>query len=423
MPLPTQIGVTKNPETADSLAAALQLLYHADGNVQLQTMLRSQSGGIVTVEWHDPTDTVPAYAIAFHDEWTLILMSGCNNAEQAALTTHGYLVPRFTLSLSERGGNSYFTDLATPIYTGIMGSPRIQNQPLILAGHSLGGCVMQELAWLLNVNRLITDNCSICTFGSPKWAWPWKQHQRARVPCARWMNSDDPVPLVYPTINDYLPFLLQYTAVQAAGVSRFTQSAGGIVCSPDGDLVAGDYPPLGVVEWQVAMGAWLWNWENGTAASPHSLTSYRQRLQAFIARDLPPRDNPRGTLRDAPTEEHNRRLVNRAQATVQHQVQAAEAAQRDVPIRVPRQRLVTVEHRGRVHVLVWNNQVITVITRRRSANSLARSCNRFLEGLLHGGLVEPDAIVEQLRQFLGAAQDPSSGITPTINTTLPEATA
>ena len=412
-------GLAKDPAQALELATLLQFLDHADPSADLMARLTLATGTPWLAEYHAGTDDAPSWAFCSSGGSQILLCHGTQTLTQAVNVAVGYVGSRFNISGFERYEHPYFVRLATPLAARLRSAPRTPLGPTFLVGHSLGGCVAQEVAFQLSGQLAAKSGCQICTFGSPKFCHPWKVPSMRLFPIARYMNSDDPVPMMYPSSAEYPGVLLSSGIRQVQCANRFTQLQGGLVCWLDGRIAAGDYPPLTGVAWRGAMGAWLWTWETGEQHGPHALTEYMSRIGRYVDAMHPPAERPRPTERAAPTVEDTSRVMDRQAVVVQQQLIAAEREQRAHPVRIPAANAVTVERRGSVHVVLWGTEVVSVCTRRRTARSLARSLNASLRHMLTQGIVETDAMQAGYDGFFAAARNPASGVTPQLNESLP----
>lgn len=372
-------------------------------------------GGPVAARFVPRTDAKPAWGVWGVGQYLWAMAEGCSFLTHGISTASGYTGS--VLSPSLYGHNAYFHQIGADIAAEIRTRPGYQTARIRFVGHSLGGAAVEAAAFQLR-EEVNTDACEVCTFGAPKFGDTLDCRRVSAYRHGRWFNSDDPVPLVFPTASDNLGIMLILTTPQLVRIGSFTQPFGGLEVLPSGTIRAAEFPSEAAVDAVANIGAWLLSIDR-EQATPHDLPEYIERFSRYLSRNVPVANTPRPSQTIAPPVDTSRNELTRRQAHVVNEMRQQEQAQHAAKRRLPAEHLVSVQRFGRLFRVVWGDQVLSVCTRKRSALKLKRTCNQFLESLLVMGVVEPETLRHQMDTFITDAVAGSGGIVPSMKVALP----
>lgn len=404
-----------NPATALELAELMILLSQSNAQTALDTALATALGGPVQ-SWHAPfTATTPGFYCATDGARNIILIEGCSTLLHGSLTLDGYSGGLLDSLANPR--NIYFEDLADLILGAANGKGLTPGNLWVIAGHSLGGAVAQIIAGRVKATSRLAG-VNVCTFGAPK---PTAHAFCAEInscDTARWMNDNDPVPLIPPSSLDSLAVLLVFSVRENQRFQNFDQPHGGIQLFAGGTTEARKYPDTAAINTVTNLAAWLASIDQARNTA-HDMPAYVSRL-AFIVNQAPPSGPP-----PAPTDESgaddaaSRRSLTDSQKRVLQRLVANEAARhagpRSIPLEVKAQSLKV----GNVWQVQLAGEMIAVTSRRRTAASIVRKFNAMLGAVLQQGLVSKEGVKAGVDKFLDMASTPGSGVRPQLPTELP----
>lgn len=357
----------------------------------------------------------PAFFLGVSGAYGIFLSDGISNFDQGAGTWNGYVggIPPTVANPD----NAYFVQCAarcTPYFTSSM---TVGVSKWLFAGWSLGGCVAQlTMAQLLYAG--VISSARWMTFGSPRIGNNRLASFVSASQGTRWMNTGDSVPYLPPRIGDMPALPALYGILPTIRMQNFVHTSHGCEILDDGTLRAADLPVLSVPSFPASIASWLLGVDN-TAGSPHNIASYVARLkEASKILPLPSQDAPR-TGGVEPAGSAVRREASQAEQAFQQALAEAatqQSAQRQSVIAEWQLQAVNV---GGVWTLVLNGEAVAWVGPKKRARAIAQFGNQFLRRLLLSGYVDRDQLLGKLQAFLGAAGDPTSGITPTMRVVLP----
>lgn len=379
------------------------------------TDLGTAFGLQVTGTYTPRTDSRPAWGVWSVGEWIWAFIEGCSTLGHGLATAAGYTGTPVPSNRPAR--NDYLFDIAARVATEIRTRPGYQTARIRFVGHSLGGGVAEAAA--LTIKPEVTvGRCAVITFGAPKFGNLSDCEAVSAFTHARWMNEDDPVPLVFPTPRDNPAIALAFGVPQLVRIGVFTQPAGGLEITAAGRIRGNTYPQAAAVDAVTNIAAWLVNIDR-EVNTPHDLPEYIHRFNLFLYGGVLPSEQPRASMHIERPEEADRRTVTHHQGQIIRQVRDQEQEQRAAKLRIPPRQLVTVRRSFGLYIVRWGDNVLSVVTRKKTALRCKNVCNAFLNTLLRMGIVEPDTVLSQMREFMQQAQTPASGITPQLKTSLP----
>jgi hypothetical protein len=403
-------GVSWDPDLANFLLICVEKLYVGQAKTILDAYM-VQNGFQPTESAFSPaTNSFPAAYMALDANHGLFIGGGTENYEQGRALMEGY-----TRQIGSGGlgnVNSFLATMANGLLNQTIFQNLIRMPTVVYAGHSLGGALAVVLAAI--GNRVSPQGEQTCiTFGAPRSGGIAFDRQTHVPHITRWMNSDDPVPLVPPTVSQCPPLALVTTLDHLRDFADQRHLEGGQQLNPDGTLTETILPTVASISPTTDLAAWLVSLYRGTT-SPHQTPEYRRRL-ALIPRlpNLPGRI----VFQEAPAEVAppiRPAELNREVAVVRQNVNVIGEAQSAGPVILPPLQIFRAVKIGKTWYTVFGNTVFAIGPRRRKAGLLAQAGNAFLRRLQRQSQVDPISLENAWDAYLIAAADPASGIRPTL---------
>lgn len=401
------------PSSLDLAAFLLDMvdrLYDQGAQESLNT--RCRIAGITVHEsvYSPASNEAPAfYWMVSDDGHSLFVGGGTENYPQGQALVNGYTIS----SLGRLGSvNTYLVALANAITTAVGFRDFLISPTQVFAGHSLGGSLALALAAVCRLSSPAADHTCV-TFGAPRSggiSWEERSHL---TDVKRWMNDDDPVPLVPPTISQCPPLALVYGPAELRSFADQRHLSGGEELHPDGTTDAAVIPSRASISPTTDLASWLVSLVR-TTASPHQTAEYRKRIGL-----IPRIPNLPGGHRSVVSPEEERPAarpveIQREVTQVRQSVNVIGEAQGQGPVVIPAPQLFRAVKIGSVWYTVFGNKVISVGPRRRRAGLLAQAGNAFLRRLQRQAQVDPSSLGNAWEIYLALASDPTSGIRPTL---------
>lgn len=295
---------------------------------------------------------------------------------------------------------------------------RVLRKPdLFLCGHSLGGALCLPMA-LLHTTAAPGNTVKIVSLGAPKAVKPQWMNRINNAFICRWMNDDDPVPLVYPLPDD--DFLLAMVSGLRFSLyaSEFTQSRGGLELDANGNESAQLLPRRAALNTVGNLAAWLYAIQQRNP-HPHNLNEYRRRLSLHLPADPAAMEQPVETSRGGIISPLTLTEIRRQNSATGRAVFAQSRGQSSAPLVIPPSKIFRKLKIGGVWYTSFGDKLIAIGPSRRKAGNLAVRGNEFISGLLRQGLVSPEAMVNQWADFVEYARNPLNPISPHLKTDLP----
>jgi Lipase (class 3) len=352
----------------------------------------------------------PAFYVGTNGAYSLFVGGGTQNFIQGTTLLDGYTDHAGQDQVGD--ANSYLKQCVNLIINLPGFQDYLTAQTKVFGGHSLGGAIACVLG-LVAFNQL-GRNVKVTTFGAPRSGGArFGQRFNQGIDCARWMNSDDPVCLVPPTVEQ-APLLAVVTPISRLRIyANQRHVEGGLELAPDGSLSATEIPSAAAIAPTTNLAAWLLSLTNGQP-SPHNTSQYRTRLINYQNQTVGPvHFTPPG----APPEVAP--LVNRAEIVAEVRVAKTSIigqgeTQASGPLIIPKPQLFAKAKFGSIWYVTFGGVAIAVGPRRRKAGLLAQAGNAMLRRLQRQAYVDPVAFKNQFAAYLEAAADPTSGIRPTL---------
>lgn len=346
----------------------------------------------------------------------VLLIDGVRSQHQANALLEGYAPSLGLMAVQEI--NNYCRLQARAIGDQIGLNNFRLSEHLDVVGYSAGGAVgMALVGELIRIENFPTLKLS--TFGAPRTGKTYLRDALSNLDMCRWMTSADPIPLVPLRLQDAPQIALIVPTLIALSWSSFCHPYSGLAVKPNGDILPAVLPPDAEASPVSSVASWLWGIEDDNT-NPHSLVSYFNALTAAMAQEEN-QNQPviSGGHGEQPNDVRSRE-VQAARRRSEAAVFTAASNQTAVNPTIPEPVLFVPYRQGRVWYVSFGDQTIIIAGPEKRARHIARAGNDFVRSLLKQACVSPETILGQLNAFMVLAQDPTSGIAPTMRTSLPE---
>lgn len=406
-----------DPRFAKPLCDALRGLRRDNPEQECGEILASDGWIEQHSRFEDDHDNVPKFYLSESARGLVILIDGTATLTQATSQAQDYIDGVLTRDPSPR---MLRTEAVAGFIAGVSTqAPFTRPRRVFMAGWSYGATIAQYLFFYFRTLGIEAIDIKLASFGAPRPAGPafsaglaaWSTH-------TRWMNANDPIPLVPPRIHECPEVAMALGPLVAARFSLFGHSRQGINLSDQGGMTEAPLPASAAVNIPGSIGAWIDSWVNNQA-NDHSLSRYSARLGLAIARQFPP------PLQQAIAGE---RMVVAPQAQ-------AVAAQRQAVVNLRRQAAIqnatvpTVppplgfaanRAKGGIWNITFANTIVAWHTNRKGARAIARAGNVLLRQALHATVFDQAAFTEEIIRFFGSAKAGEEGIKPPLNDVFPQ---
>jgi hypothetical protein len=343
-----------------------------------------------------------------------VVLGGARNARACTSVFEGWKSPQDPVLID--GTHAWFDSQANEIITRII-TPNLPGcADLHIVGYSAGGCIGEYIALKIGAVKP-TFPIYLQLFGSPK-SMSYALSYKAIILCARyqcWYLSDDPIPTL-PVQSDtdsrvawvigsrhvrrWDSFWRAVKGAELQGVNTWGLSIGG--------SQAAAFSLSNIVSFYLQ--------QNVDRSSPHHVETYNSRFAAALAVVPVPVQQP-----DVPSPAPRLPSVTIAtqqEAAVERVFNQIQHEQIVRPVDVPPRFRVLAVRRGKIWSVEFAGQQVGISPSKKHARQTARTLNAFLDSYLTIAVADPAAMLDQLNGFFQAASDPSSGVVPTMNTTV-----
>lgn len=283
---------------------------------------------------------------------------------------------------------------------------------LFFVGHSYGGCIAQACAAYFKSVQPEIAILSV-SFGAPRVGDARFARLQSVNSNTRWMNDDDPVPLLPPSA----PAAVSYAAGLGSEVlyrwEAFQHGGGGIVLDDLGNPTPGELPPRGVVPGGASLAAWVLKTAQG-GVTQHSMSAYYDRLTMLVNRTVPPSPVRPSAAPVEPSRITDRHTRNAQQDAFIQTIVHTGATQQQGPLIVPPDRpFKTVKFDG-LWWVTFGGQLVAVGATRKRAGRMAVLGNDFLRRIQRQAGVDTVSLKQLFGEYLDAASTPDNGFSPVI---------
>ncbi len=354
--------------------------------------------------------TIPKYHWINSQSFSVMLFTGTDSIDQAVnlVSAWSQRVPNNTFP----GLPTAMNDMANIVTSRMTTQGRVPANRVFFVGHSLGGVVAQASAAVWKRSRPSSSVLSV-SFGAPRVGDRRFAQSQSQNSNTRWMNDDDPVPLLPPSIPASLSYAVGLGNEVIGRWEQFVHGGGGVVLDVNGNPTAGELPPRG----QIAGGASLANWVLKTAqggVTSHSMSDYYDRLNMLVNRTAPPMPVHVREAAAEPSRVNDRHTHNQATDAFIANIVHTGATQQQGPIVVPPDRpFKTVKFDG-LWWVTFGGQLVAVGGTRKRAGRMAVLGNDFLRRIQRQAGVDTVALKQLFSDYLDAASIPDNGFSPVI---------
>lgn len=374
------------------------------GNVAL-------ASGEVVGQWHFSGDnSLPRLQYVANENFGCLFAAGVDNELQAAS-----IVGAWSLPIPFPGVGyvpTFFSQMASRIAEFMRGVGRPNPPRLYFTGHSYGGLLAQATLRYFQFYGFGNSRVAI-SYGSPRVGGSQFKSTMSAASNTRWMNHDDPVPLLPPEIPAALSYGLGLPTAVIGNWSQFDHAGGGIVLDVDGRPSPGILPPFGQIEGGASLMGWLVKAATDQSSS-HSIPEYVRRLTALAPLTAAP---PTVTVHVGPAEPtHTAQrgstnvAINQWRDTIVH----TGAAQAASILRVPPERAFRTFKVDGLWWVTFGGFLVAIGPTRKRAGAMATRGNEFLRRLQRMAAVDINALGSLMPIYLEAASTPDNGFDPPI---------
>jgi len=334
---------------------------------------------------------------------TIVFCGGVKNQAGARQVLDGYADRAYGGGGNGNVRNSLFVLQAELIKAELFALQGVFLNHYTLVGHSAGGAIMCELAYLLKTEDQ-SRTVQVVTFGSPRPFGELLPPRMNDTQITRIMHELDPVPYIPYGVAELLGTLNVYGVFRTSRFSYFRQCGVGLICNSTEYLRVGDVPEAASDRLRSSFDAYV----AGTVAEVelvHSMGAYRDMVRAIANTEVAPTAPTPRTMPVEPAVDNPRARVRQAQAAVSDALRtASELSLGRVPS-IPEEYRYRVYREGGVYVVYQGNAIISLTGHKGQAKACARQGNQFVSELLRQPFVHQDGIIEGIGSTVAAAQD------------------
>ena len=354
----------------------------------------------------------PRWYYGFNELWGVFLGGGTENPVQGNALMQGYATTEILRQAF--AVNSYLTAICADITATGLWSTLASRPRKLFCGHSLGGAVSQVLALLSQALNASSPQENI-TFGSPKAGVSAFGDALTGTSIVRWMNDDDPVPLVPPTVAQ-CPLLALVTDIGLLlSYNSMRHTNGGLQIDSSGVTSTQILPTDAAISPTTNLGNWLASLVSGNF-SPHNLAEYRRRIGLNITPSQIQTVRTRRRGDEEPQNPMTRKAVNAEIAPNLRTIFRTGAQQSASPINVPPDVAFKSVKLSGVWYVTLRGNIIAIGPTRRKSSALALAGNQLLTRMLRLASFDQASFTAELTSFMDDAADPTSAITPKLQT-------
>lgn len=339
-----------------------------------------------------------------------VVISGTENSAMGISLLSGYT------SLAGFGSandiNSYLVTIAQALASMPNWNRCITSTQLVLTGHSLGGAAVTPLPLLAQAAGQQGPRLLV-TFGAPKSGTSRLNDEISGTNIARWMNSDDAVPLVPPTVGQ-APLLAAVTPIPALlAYAAMKHVRGGRQLDPLGNYTPQELPTDAAIAPTTNLVQWLVSLNTG-APNPHNPSEYIRRLNLYAAAHPTVAQRQRRGADAEPAQPVTAKEINAEISPAVRSIITRGQEQNQGPLIVPKNKIFNTQKISGIWYVTFGSSIVTIGPTRRKAQRLANVGNLFAKRMLRQSQVDSTTMAAQWAEYMSAAADPGSGIRPTL---------
>lgn len=403
-----------NPELSFKFALLVGKLHDVNAEVDIRRDAESIESGVQEVIFVPATDLNVAYAWIKWPGVSAMILGGCSKAAHGTQYVDA-ISPPINYSIAD-GANPWLVQVATYQVEYSISNRILPNSRIIVAGHSMGGATAFVIARLL-MQRYPNFAISVITYGAPRPGPSALAHTLSNIDICRWMNVEDPVPMVPPRPPQAPLAHATLTPAVSTNWNRYIHTQGGLLLEEGGGALSRDVPEIPVTSVQTSLALWLYSCWLGQE-SLHSMPTYLNRLGQRMRRFPTQVATPRPTTHSESGGHYEREADQRhAIKEIENALRAAATSQDRSALNIPREWQFRAENIGGVWCLVWQDAVVSIGPGRRKVRDQARAANTFLRRLQRSAAVGTDVVPIDFKAYLEAATDQNGGFLPVMRKT------
>jgi hypothetical protein len=357
------------------------------------------------------TPACPAAYLAWSGQSLFAFVDGIDTDQMGAAIWDAYLGSYY--SSTDQPQNAWFAAAASYLNTIFTALNLATFRNIYLTGYSAGGAIACYMSTLFP-SELPRQAIYVSTFGSPK---PGGRDFAASVngyTIARWMNFDDPVPLVPPTLGAWVRITAGISVAQNRTLASYRQTDGGLNVTDAAVITPAVGPSAVNLQPSDAVGRWL-NALQTLPSSGHSLNQYLARINLAVTNRTVPASGGFTGGDDDPTPEPTRRQVIKVYDAAQAGVIAFAQPGGEAQVVIPQGQSFYAQRDGRIWNVYFGGQQVASAPFKKRAHHLARVGNDFLKSLQIEGQVRTDTLAGLFQLYLDEASKGGNGFDPPMN--------
>lgn len=403
-----------NPSLSFQVANLVGKLHDVNAANDIRRDAEALESGVTDFIYNPANELRVAYAMIKWPGIAMILFGGCSNAAHGTQYVDAISPP---INYSRFNGcNPWLATVATGMFESAKANRILPTSRIIVAGHSMGGATAVALARVL-LDSYPNFAISVITFGSPRTGPDTFANSVSSLDICRWMNAEDPVPVVPPRPPQAPLAHAVLPPAAATNWNRYVHTQGGLLLEEGGGALQRDIPEIPTTSCQTSLALWLYSCWAGQE-SLHSMPTYLNRIGQRKARFPVATATPRPTTHSEQGSDNNSQSDARhAIKEIENRLREAATAQDRSLLSIPSEWQFKVEKIGGVWCLVWQDAVVSIGPQRKKVRDQARAANTFLRRLQRSGAVGTDVVPIDFKSYLEAATDQNGGFLPVMRKT------
>lgn len=401
-------------ETCRALALIARDIYNDDWETACLSHARNSWGEPQRGEFTPRVDSTPRFILLVYADTIICVCEGTTSFVQASNLATSYLRPTVpdlvTMHVNGTAWTYAYYGMNAAITRNAVGK-----RNLVMAGHSLGGAIVQCCALMQKLAGTI-PTITFSTFGQPAAGGRMFGNEMASIRGQRLMNNNDAICCVWPTFTQAPLLNITQGGLNLFWTQQYEQCGFGFRYNGDATWTLAYQPILESAIAEIDLASVFWGYAEDEE-SPHAMKTYVANIEATIASIVPGQNPaPFQGLPPKPPEEPQRQRVRGQLPIIQRALIERRNGFRDPPPLIPKRQLFVARKAGGYWGVTFGGAWISWGMKRRRATHTAFLGNTFMKEYIRTPLAYPNVFDASFSAFLDAAQDPSSGIVPQLHT-------
>jgi len=402
-----------HPNTAAWFAGLIRRFRVPNADVELLEYAAAEFGATPIFAYYPRTEFCPAWFAARHDGLTIVAIDGASTLRQLQVLADDY--SGVIQSGYRDPHNQVVNNNAAAIQAVLKERGFWQGEVMKLAGWSFGGAIASMIPIQQAVKPATDPRKEIVTFGSPRPAGEsLRRLMQAEATITRYMNTEDPIPLIPLRTSDLAALPVIIGVRQALRWGNFCHTSGGLEILPDYSIRASELPTQAAANMVTSLANWYFSVE-GDDSNFHAIQMYQSRLAVQVERS-----HSQAAPRVAPAEPvsgETRGEIIASERRTQETLYRVEREQNSVPLSIPKPERLQYVKIGKVHYATFKGLVVATNPSKRKIRGIVREMNSALDRLQTVAVVDTESFVKAFEQYLNEAGDPSGDFSPVMQTT------